>query len=153
MWCLAWNPSRYSIGNMTMATIVYRDDQYDVLSVCDWGQKLSFYQLSGKQVFSTFTVTPTCMMVFSDWQGSSFRFWSMLFFLFYWRRFFLHWWLKQDYKFLFKRRRQARNIRRATELMDLVLSESSRRKRDCHHMWWWHHIVLQCQPCHCPWTL
>lgn len=57
-----------------MATIVYRDDQYDVLSVCDWGQKLSFYQLSGKQVFSTFTVTPTCMMVFSDWQGSSFRF-------------------------------------------------------------------------------
>ena len=100
-----------------------------------------------------FTVTPTCMTVFSDWQGSSFRLWSMLFFLFYWRRFFLHWWLKQDYKFLFKRRCQARNIRRATELMDLVLSESSRRKRDCHHMWWWHHIVLQCQPCHCPWTL
>lgn len=36
VWCLAWNPSR--------------DDQYDILSVCDWGQRLSFYQLSGKQI-------------------------------------------------------------------------------------------------------
>ena len=29
---------------------LYREDQYDILSVCDWGQKLSFYQLNGKQV-------------------------------------------------------------------------------------------------------
>ena len=27
-----------------------REDQYDVLTVCDWGQKLSYYYLNGKQV-------------------------------------------------------------------------------------------------------
>jgi len=28
----------------------YRDEHNDMLAVADWGQKLSFYQLSGKQV-------------------------------------------------------------------------------------------------------
>jgi len=27
-----------------------REEQFDILTVADWGQKLSFYQLSGKQV-------------------------------------------------------------------------------------------------------
>ncbi|XP_069142693.1 intraflagellar transport protein 122 homolog isoform X2 [Argopecten irradians] len=36
VWSLQWNPSR--------------DETYDVLAVADWGQRLSFYQLSGKQI-------------------------------------------------------------------------------------------------------
>lgn len=28
----------------------HRDEHNDILAVADWGQKLSFYQLSGKQV-------------------------------------------------------------------------------------------------------
>ncbi|KAI0240368.1 intraflagellar transport 122 [Lamellibrachia satsuma] len=36
IWSLEWNPSR--------------DDAYDILAIADWGQKLSFYQLSGKQI-------------------------------------------------------------------------------------------------------
>ena len=27
-----------------------REDQHDILTVCDWGQKLSYYHLNGKQV-------------------------------------------------------------------------------------------------------
>lgn len=30
--------------------VIYREESYDVLAVADWGQRLSFYQLSGKQV-------------------------------------------------------------------------------------------------------
>nr|XP_034307390.1 intraflagellar transport protein 122 homolog isoform X7 [Crassostrea gigas] len=36
VWSLQWNPSR--------------EESYDVLAVADWGQRLSFYQLSGKQI-------------------------------------------------------------------------------------------------------
>uniref|UniRef100_A0A5F8HKP1 Intraflagellar transport protein 122 homolog n=1 Tax=Monodelphis domestica TaxID=13616 RepID=A0A5F8HKP1_MONDO len=36
IWSICWNPSR--------------DEHNDILAVADWGQKLSFYQLSGKQV-------------------------------------------------------------------------------------------------------
>ncbi|XP_065701587.1 intraflagellar transport protein 122 homolog isoform X2 [Patagioenas fasciata] len=36
IWSICWNPSR--------------DERNDILAVADWGQKLSFYQLSGKQV-------------------------------------------------------------------------------------------------------
>ncbi|XP_052282617.1 intraflagellar transport protein 122 homolog isoform X3 [Dreissena polymorpha] len=36
IWSLQWNPSK--------------DEAYDVLAVADWGQRLSFYQLSGKQI-------------------------------------------------------------------------------------------------------
>ncbi|KAM9657212.1 intraflagellar transport protein 122 homolog isoform 5-T7 [Morphnus guianensis] len=35
IWSICWNPSR--------------DERNDILAVADWGQKLSFYQLSGKQ--------------------------------------------------------------------------------------------------------
>uniref|UniRef100_A0A668W102 Intraflagellar transport protein 122 homolog n=1 Tax=Oreochromis aureus TaxID=47969 RepID=A0A668W102_OREAU len=35
IWSIAWNPSK--------------DEHNDILAVADWGQKLSFYQLSGKQ--------------------------------------------------------------------------------------------------------
>lgn len=31
----------------------HRDEHNDILAVADWGQKLSFYQLSGKQVTIT----------------------------------------------------------------------------------------------------
>lgn len=37
MWAVAWNPSQ-------KASIP------DILAVCDWNQKLSFYVLSGRQV-------------------------------------------------------------------------------------------------------
>ncbi|XP_061311980.1 intraflagellar transport protein 122 homolog isoform X3 [Pezoporus flaviventris] len=36
IWSICWNPSR--------------DERNDILAVADWGQKLSFYQLSGKQI-------------------------------------------------------------------------------------------------------
>ncbi|BFZ08413.1 hypothetical protein BsWGS_11452 [Bradybaena similaris] len=36
VWAVSWNPNR--------------DEQSDILAVADWGQRLSFYQLSGKQI-------------------------------------------------------------------------------------------------------
>ena len=36
IWSLEWNHSK--------------DDTHDVLAVADWGKRLAFYQLSGKQV-------------------------------------------------------------------------------------------------------
>ncbi|XP_009468204.1 PREDICTED: intraflagellar transport protein 122 homolog isoform X2 [Nipponia nippon] len=36
IWSICWNPSR--------------DERNDILAVADWGQRLSFYQLSGKQI-------------------------------------------------------------------------------------------------------
>lgn len=33
--------------------LLIREEHNDILAVADWGQKLSFYQLSGKQVCST----------------------------------------------------------------------------------------------------
>ncbi|XP_064579790.1 intraflagellar transport protein 122 homolog isoform X1 [Zonotrichia leucophrys gambelii] len=36
VWSICWNPSR--------------DERNDILAVADWGQKLSFYHLSGKQI-------------------------------------------------------------------------------------------------------
>uniref|UniRef100_H3DKP0 Intraflagellar transport protein 122 homolog n=1 Tax=Tetraodon nigroviridis TaxID=99883 RepID=H3DKP0_TETNG len=54
IWSIAWNPSNY------------RDEHNDILAVTDWGQKLSFYQLSGKQIgkdkFLTFD--PCCISYF-----------------------------------------------------------------------------------------
>lgn len=39
---------------MLMSVVIllcfHRDEHNDILAVADWGQKLSFYQLSGKQV-------------------------------------------------------------------------------------------------------
>uniref|UniRef100_A0A3B3YNF2 Intraflagellar transport protein 122 homolog n=1 Tax=Poecilia mexicana TaxID=48701 RepID=A0A3B3YNF2_9TELE len=52
IWSIAWNPSR---------------DEHDTLAVADWGQKLSFYQLSGKQVLKerTLNYDPCCISYFS----------------------------------------------------------------------------------------
>uniref|UniRef100_M4ASM8 Intraflagellar transport protein 122 homolog n=1 Tax=Xiphophorus maculatus TaxID=8083 RepID=M4ASM8_XIPMA len=52
IWSIAWNPSR---------------DDHDTLAVADWGQKLSFYQLSGKQVLKerTLNYDPCCISYFS----------------------------------------------------------------------------------------
>ncbi|KAM8830455.1 intraflagellar transport protein 122 homolog [Synchiropus picturatus] len=53
IWSIAWNPSK--------------DEQSDILAVADWGQKLSFYQLSGKQIGKdrTLTYDPCCVSYFS----------------------------------------------------------------------------------------
>ncbi|XP_049437471.1 intraflagellar transport protein 122 homolog isoform X3 [Epinephelus fuscoguttatus] len=50
---IAWNPSK--------------DEHNDILAVADWGQKLSFYQLSGKQIGKdrTLTYDPCCVSYFS----------------------------------------------------------------------------------------
>ena len=37
----------------------FREDHYDLLTVCDWGQRIGYYQLSGKQVL----IQCTCMCV------------------------------------------------------------------------------------------
>lgn len=41
---------RLSGALMTKVFLFHRDEHNDILAVADWGQKLSFYQLSGKQV-------------------------------------------------------------------------------------------------------
>ncbi|XP_049608831.1 intraflagellar transport protein 122 homolog [Syngnathus scovelli] len=53
VWSIAWNPSK--------------DEQHDILAVADWGQKLSFYQLSGKQIGKdrTLSYDPCCVSYFS----------------------------------------------------------------------------------------
>ncbi|CAL4124428.1 unnamed protein product, partial [Meganyctiphanes norvegica] len=53
IWSLAWNPSR--------------DEPYDVLCVADWGQNLSFYSLSGKQIGKERVLgfDPCCVSYFS----------------------------------------------------------------------------------------
>ncbi|XP_061625468.1 intraflagellar transport protein 122 homolog isoform X4 [Phyllopteryx taeniolatus] len=53
IWSMAWNPSK--------------DEQHDILAVADWGQKLSFYQLSGKQIGKdrALAYDPCCVSYFS----------------------------------------------------------------------------------------
>ncbi|KAK5894894.1 hypothetical protein CesoFtcFv8_011539, partial [Champsocephalus esox] len=53
IWSIAWNPSK--------------DEHNDILAVADWGQKLSFYQLSGKQIGKDrpLTYDPCCVSYFS----------------------------------------------------------------------------------------
>ncbi|KAJ3586515.1 hypothetical protein NHX12_012913 [Muraenolepis orangiensis] len=53
VWSIAWNPSK--------------DEHNDILAVADWGQKMSFYQLSGKQVGKdrTLSYDPCCVTYFS----------------------------------------------------------------------------------------
>ena len=44
--------------------MIPREDRYDILSVCDWGQCVSHYHLSGKQVLHHDTsphLTPSCV--------------------------------------------------------------------------------------------
>uniref|UniRef100_A0A8C6TMT4 Intraflagellar transport protein 122 homolog n=1 Tax=Neogobius melanostomus TaxID=47308 RepID=A0A8C6TMT4_9GOBI len=53
IWSIAWNPSK--------------DEHNDILAVADWGQKLSFYQLSGKQIGKdrNLNYDPCCVSYFS----------------------------------------------------------------------------------------
>uniref|UniRef100_A0AAY5E800 Intraflagellar transport protein 122 homolog n=1 Tax=Electrophorus electricus TaxID=8005 RepID=A0AAY5E800_ELEEL len=53
IWSIAWNPSK--------------DDHHDILAVADWGQRLSFYQLSGKQIGKErqLNFDPCCVSYFS----------------------------------------------------------------------------------------
>ncbi|XP_063797290.1 intraflagellar transport protein 122 homolog isoform X2 [Pseudophryne corroboree] len=53
IWSICWNPSK--------------DEHNDILAVADWGQKLSFYQLSGKQIGKDRSLgcDPCCVSYFS----------------------------------------------------------------------------------------
>ncbi|XP_051964785.1 intraflagellar transport protein 122 homolog isoform X1 [Xyrauchen texanus] len=53
IWSISWNPSK--------------DEHNDILAVADWGQKLSFYQLSGKQIGKDrqLNFDPCCVSFFS----------------------------------------------------------------------------------------
>uniref|UniRef100_A0A2K5EDT7 Intraflagellar transport protein 122 homolog n=1 Tax=Aotus nancymaae TaxID=37293 RepID=A0A2K5EDT7_AOTNA len=53
IWSICWNPSR--------------EEHNDILAVADWGQKLSFYQLSGKQIGKdrVLNFDPCCISYFS----------------------------------------------------------------------------------------
>ncbi|KAM9182556.1 intraflagellar transport protein 122 homolog isoform 1-T1 [Mergus octosetaceus] len=53
IWSICWNPSR--------------DERNDTLAVADWGQKLSFYQLSGKQIGKdkVLNFDPCCVSYFT----------------------------------------------------------------------------------------
>ncbi|XP_059169667.1 intraflagellar transport protein 122 homolog [Physella acuta] len=53
IWSVSWNPNK--------------DESSDVLAVADWGQKLSFYQLSGKQIGKDRTLgyDPCCLSWFT----------------------------------------------------------------------------------------
>ncbi|XP_069340505.1 intraflagellar transport protein 122 homolog isoform X10 [Eulemur rufifrons] len=53
IWSISWNPSR--------------EEHNDIMAVADWGQKLSFYQLSGKQIGKdrSLNFDPCCISYFS----------------------------------------------------------------------------------------
>uniref|UniRef100_A0A2K6GBL2 Intraflagellar transport protein 122 homolog n=1 Tax=Propithecus coquereli TaxID=379532 RepID=A0A2K6GBL2_PROCO len=53
VWSISWNPSR--------------EEHNDIMAVADWGQKLSFYQLSGKQIGKdrSLNFDPCCISYFS----------------------------------------------------------------------------------------
>lgn len=38
------------VEHVLCVCVYLRDEHHDILAVADWGQRLSFYQLSGKQV-------------------------------------------------------------------------------------------------------
>uniref|UniRef100_A0A669DG82 Intraflagellar transport protein 122 homolog n=1 Tax=Oreochromis niloticus TaxID=8128 RepID=A0A669DG82_ORENI len=77
IWSIAWNPSKlvlsyYRNGRIQSKEYIillcfHRDEHNDILAVADWGQKLSFYQLSGKQIGKdrTLTYDPCCVGYFS----------------------------------------------------------------------------------------
>uniref|UniRef100_A0A8I5KQF6 Intraflagellar transport protein 122 homolog n=1 Tax=Homo sapiens TaxID=9606 RepID=A0A8I5KQF6_HUMAN len=53
IWSICWNPSR--------------EERNDILAVADWGQKVSFYQLSGKQIGKdrALNFDPCCISYFT----------------------------------------------------------------------------------------
>ncbi|NXV77562.1 IF122 protein, partial [Atlantisia rogersi] len=84
IWSICWNPSRFCYPITWFCSLnkfinkwlqnyhsffpfLFRDDRNDVLAVADWGQKLSFYQLSGKQIGKDrmLNFDPCCLSYFT----------------------------------------------------------------------------------------
>uniref|UniRef100_A0A8C3AFV2 Intraflagellar transport protein 122 homolog n=1 Tax=Cyclopterus lumpus TaxID=8103 RepID=A0A8C3AFV2_CYCLU len=69
IWSISWNPSKFRALMRDDAPDVFilTDEHNDILAVADWGQKLSFYQLSGKQIGKDkpLTYDPCCVGYFS----------------------------------------------------------------------------------------
>ncbi|NWZ69877.1 IF122 protein, partial [Acrocephalus arundinaceus] len=63
IWSICWNPSRIT----TFSFFFGRDERNDILAVADWGQKLSFYHLSGKQIGKdrVLNFDPCCLSYFT----------------------------------------------------------------------------------------
>ncbi|NXX46775.1 IF122 protein, partial [Tricholaema leucomelas] len=72
VWSICWSPSSCAAPSRARLSphptvVVARDARNDVLAVADWGQKLSFYQLSGKQIGKDRALgfDPCCVSYFS----------------------------------------------------------------------------------------
>ncbi|NXG47405.1 IF122 protein, partial [Psilopogon haemacephalus] len=80
VWAICWSPSsavaqpccclccpKPCVSESHPTVVVARDGRNDVLAVADWGQKLSFYQLSGKQIGKDRALgfDPCCVSYFS----------------------------------------------------------------------------------------
>uniref|UniRef100_A0AAY4D3U5 Intraflagellar transport protein 122 homolog n=1 Tax=Denticeps clupeoides TaxID=299321 RepID=A0AAY4D3U5_9TELE len=83
IWSIAWNPSKRRTNlklserngifpgaeSLKPVRLCFplRDEHIDVLAVADWGQRLSFYQLSGKQIGKdrVLNFDPCCVSYFS----------------------------------------------------------------------------------------
>ncbi|NXY81240.1 IF122 protein, partial [Alcedo cyanopectus] len=84
VWSICWNPSskfccavtwfccsnKFINKSLRIAAFLFcfaRDERNDILAVADWGQKLSFYQLSGKQIGKdrTLNFDPCCISYFT----------------------------------------------------------------------------------------
>uniref|UniRef100_A0A8C2J719 Intraflagellar transport protein 122 homolog n=1 Tax=Cyprinus carpio TaxID=7962 RepID=A0A8C2J719_CYPCA len=75
IWSIAWNPSKTGLMFFnesrgmchTGLCVCFRDEHNDILAVADWGQRLSFYQLSGKQMGKDrqLNFDPCCVSFFS----------------------------------------------------------------------------------------
>uniref|UniRef100_A0A672SCQ1 Intraflagellar transport protein 122 homolog n=1 Tax=Sinocyclocheilus grahami TaxID=75366 RepID=A0A672SCQ1_SINGR len=71
IWSIAWNPSNKSSLNSSVLVLESlfpsEDEHNDILAVADWGQRLSFYQLSGKQIGKDrqLSFDPCCVSFFS----------------------------------------------------------------------------------------
>ncbi|KAK7884869.1 hypothetical protein WMY93_027992 [Mugilogobius chulae] len=64
-----WSPEQKSVNKHKVSSKITccGDEHNDILAVADWGQKLSFYQLSGKQIGKdrTLSYDPCCVSYFS----------------------------------------------------------------------------------------
>ncbi|XP_020836758.1 intraflagellar transport protein 122 homolog isoform X5 [Phascolarctos cinereus] len=64
-----WSPEQKSVSKHKSSSKITccRDEHNDILAVADWGQKLSFYQLSGKQVGKdrSLNFDPCCISYFT----------------------------------------------------------------------------------------
>uniref|UniRef100_A0A8C3PIF9 Intraflagellar transport protein 122 homolog n=1 Tax=Calidris pygmaea TaxID=425635 RepID=A0A8C3PIF9_9CHAR len=64
-----WSPEQKSVSKHKASSKITccRDERNDILAVADWGQKLSFYQLSGKQIGKdrVLNFDPCCVSYFT----------------------------------------------------------------------------------------